>query len=434
MGEVQNEVYLRPLIRYNLRFRAAGPEAHPLRGATMGTSNRRRKGEGTIIKVHNHKSCPPAVDGVRPEHPCKGMWKATTTVWIGGIKTRKSVYAKTEKEVTRKLKALAVSEATGTLIVKSWTVSEWMTYWYANAKPDLKANTRKTYESKMKVYIIPALGSYRLDKLQPEHIRALYSKMRKQGLSESTCRQVHMILKRALKIAVRERKAAFNVADMIDPPSTKTTQLPFLSTEDAKKVLAAAGANPRYWLALFCGVRQGEALGLRWGDLYLDATDASGAPAPYLIVRRSISRETGVGLVEDTPKSATSTDRVIPLPTPVAARFVILRATQQLAGSGQDDDIVFPNRLDSGKWMASQDDNEGWNRLLREAGVVGEERAPNLHSARVTAAHLLEDAGAPQRVVQEILGHASLAMTSHYQQNNLPGKVEAMRSLEAFME
>jgi integrase len=400
-----------------------------MRSDTMTTAVRRRKGEGSVSRFHaESKGCPPAVDGVRPDHQCTALWRGSTVVWIGGAKTRKTLYGKTEKEVMRKLKALAVSEATGTLVVKSVTVAEWLTYWYDNAKPDLKVNTRKSYESKMKNYLIPILGGYRLDKLQPEHVRAMYAKMRKQGLSESTCRQTHMILKRALKIAVRERKAAFNVADMIDPPTTKTNQRPFLSTEDAKKVLAAAGDNPRFWLALYTGVRQGEALGIRWGDLYLNATDVNGAPAPYLVIRRSISRDPGVGLIEGTPKSDTSTNRLVPLSTPVAARFVVARAAQQLAGGGQDGDLVFPSP--QGGLMDARRDWAQWKALLELAGVP----EVSLHSARNTTAHLLEDAGAPQRIVMEILGHSSLAMTSRYQEGNLPGKTEAMRGLEAFME
>src|SRR4051812_4628927 len=171
---------------------------------------RRRKGEGSITRKHDHPTCPPAVKvtdpatgRVRPEvptHRCQGRYMARVDLgWQDGKRVRKTVYGKTEREVIGKLKKLTVAEATGTMVVGATvTVSQWMDRWYEDARPQLKINTRKTYVSKIENYIKPHIGHYKLDRLQPEHVRKVYSTMRRDGLSEGTLRQVHAILHRAL--------------------------------------------------------------------------------------------------------------------------------------------------------------------------------------------------------------------------------------------
>lgn len=371
-------------------------------------------------------------DGTRPAHDCKRPYRAR--VWVttttGGRK-RVPVYGTTEAEVLRKIRELHAAEAKGEVVAETaLTVRDWMrtdddaTGWWAIARPTLKVNTRKGYISKVNQYVLPAIGHHKLTALQPEHLRRMYDGMRKDGLSEGSVLGVHRILRRALVLAMREGKVARNVCDLIDPPKAKVSKprRP-LPVKDAWKVLRTAGDNPRPWVALLAGVRQGEALGMRWGDVHLDAD-----PMPYLVVREAVSREPGVGLVFDTPKSEASTGREVPLVGQVAARLKLHRAKEVAAGRGGDDDLVFPNPNTGGP-MDARRDWFLWTTLLEVAGVA---HVP-LHAARNTTAALLEDAGVPDRVVAEILGHSQVLMTHRYQGGNRAAKVEAMKALEAHM-
>lgn len=385
---------------------------------------RRRRGEGSVQRFHNHPTCPPVGDdGVRPDHRCLGPWRGSTVVDDGITKKRRQVYGATEAEVLRKMRDLTVAQATGTLVVTTTTVGEWAESWLAECWPRLKVNTRTSYRSVTDRYIVKHLGAHRLDQLQPRHVRDMYAALRAEGKSEGTVRGVHVLLHRMLKVAMREGMVARNVTELIDPPKTGTAVARRgLTLDEAKRVLAVAGDNPRYWVALMCGLRQGEALALRWCDIDLDAMD-DGHPAPYLVVRRSLCREPGVGLVFTTPKSAKSRDRVVPLPVPVAARLRVAYARHR-NGGGTDDALVFGTPKGTPKEPSR--DYEGWCQLLAAAGV---DHTP-LHAARNTAAALLEDAGNPPRVVAEILGHTNVAMTYRYQGGNTGAKVRAMRALD----
>lgn len=395
---------------------------------------RRRKGEGSVARWHREdRGCPPVLDGVRPDHRCTAPYRAR--VWVTtatGQRVRKEVFGTTEKEVLKAVKDLTVKEGTGRLVAASPTVEDWLRTdgqggpnWWTEATQEhgrkpLKITTRKTYVSYINQYLIPGLGKHRLDKLKVDQVERLYDDMRAKGLSESTVRQAHNILHRALRVAQRKGKVAVNVTDLLEPPSVVQGSRQGLTVAQAWAVLRTAGENPRHWVSLLAGIRQGEALGLQWGDVELDEE------SPFLVVRRTLVRAPGRGLVFDTPKSRTSTDRVIPLVPPVAARLRAARAKAFAEGATVDDQ-VFTNRL--GTALDPRKDYQGWVDLLKAAGVPH----TALHAARNTTAHLLEDAGVPARVVSEILGHSSVQMTYRYQQGNVPARVEAMKALDAHM-
>jgi hypothetical protein len=74
---------------------------------------RRRKGQGSIGRLHDHPTCPPVgPDGVRPEHNCKGRYRARAWVTTTTGKTRPTVYGRTRREALDKLRDLQ-DRATG---------------------------------------------------------------------------------------------------------------------------------------------------------------------------------------------------------------------------------------------------------------------------------------------------------------------------------
>lgn len=402
------------------------------------TKARRHKGEGSITRFHNHATCPPVgPDGVRPEHECRGKYRAQ--VWVvtaKGSRKRKTVYGSTEREVVGKLKKLHAAEQQGTVVDGNMTVKAWLrtdaaehgvTNFWTAASPNLKVNSQIAYSSAINRYLIPHLGRHRLDRLTPEHVEAMHTELRAQGLSEATLLHAHNILRRALAVAVRKGKVARNVADLIDnrPSTAGRKPTPALEVEEAHKVLRAAGEHPRFWLALYEGLRQGEVLGLRWSDLYLDGDDANGWP--YLVVRRTVVRKPGEGLMTNAPKTDASTDRVVPLLPQVVVRLKLWREKAFLAGATKED-YVFPSTRGRGP-MDRKRDWMAWTALLDVAGV----RHVTLHSARNTTSQLLENAGVPVRVVAEILGHASVQQTEAYQTGNTPAKRAAMAALDAYL-
>lgn len=367
---------------------------------------RRSKGDGGLTQRHDHESCPPVVDGVRPEHKCRGRWQGSVPV-SPGSKQRKYVYGTTKREAQDKLRDVVNAKASGNLVVGHLTVEGWLTHWLEHIA-EVKPQTYRSYESKVRVWLIPHLGKHRLNALQPDHIRLLYRTMRDQGSAEANVRQTHAILARALKIAMQEGKLARNPIESVKPPSTKTNKVKQLTMAQARQVLATTD-DARWWLAVFYGMRQGEVLGLRWCDIDFEKG------LLYVVQTRQKGRDGTV--IFGTPKSDAG-ERVVPLIPMMAAR---LKLAWVAAGSPtpESGELVFSHvRRDgtTGPRDTKRDWTE-WRELLDAATRPPMAPLPQvrLHSARGTAASLLEAAGVPPRVVGQIIGHANVKQTEHYQ-------------------
>lgn len=410
----------------------------------MSTSSpaRRRNGEGSIRQVHDAKyGCPPVgPDKIRPDHTCRGIYQARTSVTdpTTGLKVRKSVYGKTENEVVQKLRRTVAEDVTQTVVVgRAMTLSDWLDEWYEENSRGWKVNTRKGYRSKIKTHLKPHLGKHRLDRLAPEHVKAFYKALRAAGLAEPTVRGCHLILQSALQSAMRQGKVQRNVCQLVVAPATKSKKREALEVEEAWAVLNLAGPNPRFWLALLAGIRQGEALALRWSNVNLDEG--------WIFIDRALSRndedEAGVprGLTLDHPKSDQSR-RKLPLPDLILDRLRIARAKWEAEERRtarlwdipdgcyvEVDDLVFVNGV--GGAVDTRRDYNAWHLLLDLAEV----KRIELHAARNTTAHLLEDAKVPARVVMELLGHSQVQQTHGYQAGNLPAMREAMTALDTHM-
>jgi integrase len=263
-----------------------------------------------------------------------------------------------------------------------------------------------------------------------------------EGLAPATVLQIHRILSRALKVAMQRGYVTRNVATLVDAPSASHDEIEPLTLDEALRIirLAATQRNGTRWsVALALGLRQGEALGLRWQHVDLEAGTLAvrwqlqrfawqhGCADPDICTKRrhrddcppgctrharSCPQRTGGGLHLTEVKSDKSR-RTIALPSPLVAALKAHRATQlherMTAGPAwHEGDFVWcqPN----GRPIGNHADWDEWNALLKTAGI----RRVRVHDARHTAATLLLAQGVDQRVVMEILGHSQISMTSRY--------------------
>src|SRR3954468_14511704 len=219
-----------------------------------------------------------------------------------GRRDRRHVSGAKRADVVAKVRAIegkrdsGIVEAAG----RAPTVSEWLDHWLDNiAARKVRARTLESYRSTVRLHLRPGIGHHRLDRLQPEHLERLYAALAKKGLSPAPILRAHRVLSRALRVATQRGKLARNVATLVDPPAVKRPQtaLP-LSAQEARQVMAAAQARrnaARWTVALAVGLRQSEALALRWSDVDLDKGP--------LGVRRRLHRVSGHGLVYEEPKA-----------------------------------------------------------------------------------------------------------------------------------
>jgi integrase len=295
------------------------------------------------------------------------------------------------------------------------TVAIWMEYWLTNiASTRVRPRTLEGYRSILRRHIAPHIGHKPLEALRPEDVELLYSGLRQNGLSASSLLRVHRVLSRAMKIAMQRQHVNRDVTRLVEPPPQRRSNVALpLTLNEARRVLTAAATErnaARWSVALALGLRQSEALALRWSDVDFERQS--------LTVRRTIHRVKGRGLVYDEPKSESSR-RTVALPQELANALLRhqfqQREEQAAAGDAwQDEDLLFaqPN----GRPIDRHSDYMLWRRLLDAAGVG----ARRLHDARHTAATLLLAEGVHPRVVMDLLGHSQMRTTMDIYSHVMP--------------
>ena len=359
-----------------------------------------------------------------------------------GRRDRRHVSGAKRVDVVSKMRTLENRRDAGIVLeagAGALTVGGWLDHWLSTiAVRRVRPTTLEGYESKVGVHIKPALGHHLLERLQPEHLERFYAAKLAAGLSPATVLVCHRILSRALKVAEQRGRIARNVALLVDPPAVRFQEVEPLTADEARRVLQAAREqrnSARWSVALALGLRQGEALGAKWAHVDLDTGvwrvrtqirrlayrhgcgDTCGEPQP----RRCPARVGGITEME--PKTERG-KRGIGLPpqllTDLRAHRQAQLAERLGAGSSwQDNDLVFCQS--NGKPIDARKDWMRWRDLLREAGV----RHARLHDARHTAATMLLAQKVPARVVMEILGHSTIAVTQNIYGHVMPEAVSA---------
>jgi integrase len=370
-----------------------------------------------------------------------GGWHGWVTVGVkdNGKPDRRHVRGKDQDEVTRKVQELERSRDEGRVrkAGQRWTVETWLKHWLENivAPPAISVNAYSAYDVAVRVHLIPGVGGHRLDKLQPEHLEKLYRKIMQQPTkmgpttSAATAHQAHRTIRAALNVAVRRKHITSNPALEARPPKVEEIDVEPYSVDQVKTLLMAAlkqRNSARWAVALALGLRQGEALGLQWRDIDLEAGT--------LVVRRSRLRprwkhgcsvpcghEFGghcperVALRQETAATKSRAGkRGIGLPDELIGLLKQHAAEQarervRAADLWQDTGYVFTTP--TGAPLNPRSDWTEWKALLDVAGM----RDARLHDARHTAATVLLLLGVPERTVMGIMGWSNTAMAARYQ-------------------
>ncbi|MDP9815179.1 tyrosine-type recombinase/integrase [Spirilliplanes yamanashiensis] len=369
-----------------------------------------------------------------------GRWHGRVTMGVrdDGRPDRRHVSAKTEAEVIRKVRELEKDRDAGRTKRpgRAWTVEKWLDHWLENiAAGSVRPKTYAGYQTAVRRHLIPGLGGHRTDRLQAEHIEKLYAAMRAKKLKAGTVHHAHRTLRAALNEAVRRGQIVKNPVLVARPPRLQEEEIEPLTVEEAQRVLAVAARRRngvRYAVALSIGLRQGEALGLKWADVNEDAGT--------LAIRRALQRHTwrhgcggecgkkrgadcpsryGGGLAIVDTKSRAGR-RVVGVPRPLMRALTAHRIAQQAererAGSlWADGGWVFAQP--TGKPLDPRADYEEWRELLKAAKV----RPARLHDARHTAATMLLVLKVPTRAVMDVMGWSNASMAGRYQ--HVPAEV-----------
>ncbi len=343
-----------------------------------------------------------------------GLYMARYTVQTATGSKRKALYGKTRSEVAAKLsKALADREGGLTFDAGNLTVGEYLARWLSDSvRGTVRISTFERHEQIIRAHLAPAFGRAKLKTLTPAHVRSLHREKLDAGLAPATVRKIHSTLHKALSQAVADGLIPRNAADVKAPRPAPEEMRPLSEAEARTFLDAARKAGDRfealYVLAITTGLRRGELLGLRWDDADLDRGT--------LRVGRALVREGGRHVLGET-KTRRGRRRVNLTSRTVAAlkahRKSQLEKRVRLAGLYEDHGLIFTSEngtpLNPGNLV-----KRSFKPLLKRAGLP----EIRFHDLRHTCATLLLGRGVHPKIVQELLGHATIAMTldtySHY--------------------
>jgi hypothetical protein len=83
-------------------------------------------------------------------------------------------------------------------------VEKWLTHWVENiAAPSVRENTISGYRVDVYKHLIPGVGGRRLERLEPEHLEKLYTRMQARGSAPATAHHAHRTIRTALNEALR---------------------------------------------------------------------------------------------------------------------------------------------------------------------------------------------------------------------------------------
>jgi integrase len=298
-----------------------------------------------------------------------------------------------------------VRSGTHTPVAKSISVATAAADWLAYAELEGRERaTVATYRQHVR-HITDRIGSVRLASLTTPRINAFRDDLL-ATMSRPLARKVLVSLKSILRDAQRRGNVAQNVALGVSIKGSSRAErrlevgVDIPATDEVRAFIGKLHGRwrPLFLTAIFCGLRASELRGLRWQDVDLKAGE--------LHVRQRADRYNAMGM----PKSKAGGRRV-PLPPHL---INVLREWRLQSPH----ELVFATR--SGMTDRLNNIARGLHRIMQAAGITrpdGKPKYTGMHALRHFFASWCINPverggrGLPPKVVQEILGHASIVMT-----------------------
>ncbi len=359
-----------------------------------------------------------------------GTWEARYTAGRDpgtGKQIQKSVYAKTQKEVRKKLteKLSQLDQGVYTEPNKM-TVGTWLDIWLEEYTGGIKERTRIQYQSHIVNHLKPALGAVKLAALNTLAIQKFYNSLQKTTeLSPKTIKNLHGVLHKALQQAVEVGYIRFNPSDACKLPRAERAEIKPLEERqiaDFMKVVQGHPLEALYIVDLFTGLRQGEIMGMTWDCIDFE----QGTIKIYKQLQLIKGEYKFVALKNDKPRTIT--------PAPYVMQVLKAHQAKQLrirlrAGElWEDSNLVFTN--DTGRHLARQTVYKNFKKLAAQIGMPD----ARFHDLRHSYAVAALQSGDNVKTVQQNLGHHTAAFTLDvYGHVSESMKRESAERMEAFI-
>ena len=385
-----------------------------------------------------------AADGTGTiRHRSDGRWEARFIVGTDpgtGKTIRRSIYGKTQKEVASRMKQEIADLDNGTYITPSdITVGSWVKTWIeVYAKNKVKPYTLSSYNAIYNGHIKPRLGAVPLQKLNGTQVQKFYNDLLEngntrtgEGVSGKTVKNIHAVLHKSLTQAIKLGYIKSNPCDAAELPSVQNKEIHPLTEAEIPTFLKAI-ENSKYRnlfaVMLFCGLREGEALGLDWNHIDLEKQS--------IVISQQLQRDKEKGGEYRIQKS-TKNDRPRTIaPPPIAFNYIRAERSEQnksklIAGDAwcNEWDLVFTDKV--GNHLAIHTVYKEFKRIAEQIG------RPDLrpHDLRHTCATVALASGSDVKSVQSLMGHATASFTlDRYAHATEQMKQDTANKMQAFYD
>lgn len=247
-----------------------------------------------------------------------------------------------KRQAQRMLRDLQTSAEDGRYVPTTLTVLDLGRKWLReHVQPNLKPGAAANYKSTFYKHVVPTLGAVRVDDCKPAMVKALLAQKRAEGLSEETVAKIR-----------RHVHAMFAFADDVGLVTVNPAGTPRKRGQKQRRRARGTALTPSqiarflekcsprwrrfFTVALDTGLRRGELIGLRWGDVDLKNR--------ILYVRRSIGNYDDPEDMDDIEADAELTtkteagDRIVPI---LAGAHAALKTLYDAAADKDDRAPVF---------------------------------------------------------------------------------------------